>query len=368
MNPVRPLAEAPDRLATAEQRDFGFQESWLREMERARADLLGRPSSPGERTSPQADAPRPQDPDDSLVANPATTATPLLSTAPLALPSREVAQQGVWSVAQGMQASAAAIADSFPVAGALDVQTAAPGRAPVVEFATNAPLHPVETFAITAPLVSGAGVPARSLPTGQHAASAPVTREVSTAFMKTPGDSRVSPAQAGALPIEKTSAMPSQSIEATKSAAMNLAESKVSLAPSSIQGPVTTSTVMTLEFVVPITAIGGAIVSGLEPPTSRTQPKVPSPPASAAPERADPPPRRRIHVHAEGSEASVWLRDADLDPARSQGLLARIAAQIALAGRRLKSFSVNGRVILGSSRSAASDLDASDNPVQQAKR
>ena len=52
-----------------------------------------------------------------------------------------------------------------------------------------------------------------------------------------------------------------------------------------------------------------------------------------------------MHVFTEEGAASVWVRDAALDAPRAQGLTARLAAELALAGKRLAAFTVNGRLI-----------------------
>jgi hypothetical protein len=62
-------------------------------------------------------------------------------------------------------------------------------------------------------------------------------------------------------------------------------------------------------------------------------------------EAGEPVARRFMHVFTEEGAASVWVRDAALEAPQAQGLAARIAAELAGAGKRLAAFTLNGRPV-----------------------
>jgi hypothetical protein len=56
--------------------------------------------------------------------------------------------------------------------------------------------------------------------------------------------------------------------------------------------------------------------------------------------------KRMLHLTGQGDDVAVWIRDQELTPAQSQLLLARVAADVAGMGLRLKGATINGKPAL----------------------
>ena len=104
--------------------------------------------------------------------------------------------------------------------------------------------------------------------------------------------------------------------------------------------------------------------SALEGPTGyRAQPCLegeiaealaPEAPALPGHEAGESPPPRAMHVFTSDEGAQVFIRDAALDPAALPGLVARIAAELALGGMRLAALTINGRGVFDAAAETAS--------------
>jgi hypothetical protein len=71
--------------------------------------------------------------------------------------------------------------------------------------------------------------------------------------------------------------------------------------------------------------------------------------------------KRMMHLTGDGDDVQLWIRDGELSPAQSQQLVARLAADVAAMGLRLKEATVNGKPAL---RAAVRDVDDSaDSPL-----
>jgi hypothetical protein len=64
--------------------------------------------------------------------------------------------------------------------------------------------------------------------------------------------------------------------------------------------------------------------------------------------------KRMMHLTGDGDDVQLWIRDGELSPAQSQQLVARLAADVAAMGLRLKEATVNGKPAL---RAAVRDVD-----------
>jgi len=73
-----------------------------------------------------------------------------------------------------------------------------------------------------------------------------------------------------------------------------------------------------------------------------------APPHAAEPESGAMPDwkKRFMHFTGEGDAVHLWIRDGELSPAQSQQLVARMAADAAAMGMRLKEATVNGKPVL----------------------
>lgn len=56
--------------------------------------------------------------------------------------------------------------------------------------------------------------------------------------------------------------------------------------------------------------------------------------------------KRMMHLTGDGDDVQLWIRDGELSPAQSQQLVARLAADVAAMGLRLKEATVNGKPAL----------------------
>lgn len=76
--------------------------------------------------------------------------------------------------------------------------------------------------------------------------------------------------------------------------------------------------------------------------------------------------KRMMHLTGDGDEVKLWIRDGELSPSQSQQLVARLAADVAGMGLRLKEATVNGKPALRAadrnSRPDAETKDGSDHP------
>jgi hypothetical protein len=99
---------------------------------------------------------------------------------------------------------------------------------------------------------------------------------------------------------------------------------------------------------VPPFASAAALHAVLPPPAS-AQGEAPEPPAAGRPgaDAAQPDwQKRMLHLTGQADDVAVWIRDQDLTPAQSQLLLARVAADVAGMGLRLKGATINGKPVL----------------------
>jgi hypothetical protein len=73
--------------------------------------------------------------------------------------------------------------------------------------------------------------------------------------------------------------------------------------------------------------------------------------------------KRMMHLTGDGDDVQLWIRDGELSPAQSQQLVARLAADVAAMGLRLKEATVNGKPAL---RAAVRHADAIETDADEA--
>ena len=74
--------------------------------------------------------------------------------------------------------------------------------------------------------------------------------------------------------------------------------------------------------------------------------------------------KRMMHLTGDGDDVKLWIRDGELSPSQSQQLVARLAADVAAMGLRLKEATVNGKPALrAADRAARPDAETNDGAV-----
>lgn len=121
--------------------------------------------------------------------------------------------------------------------------------------------------------------------------------------------------------------------------------SSVSFAPAAPAGGNSALAPAAAPAVAPAVSLAAAARTS----TPVATPAAPEPAATAA-ENGEPPQwqKRIMHLTGEGDDVQLWIRDGELSPAQSQQLVARLAADVAAMGLRLKEATVNGKSALRS--------------------
>ena len=133
------------------------------------------------------------------------------------------------------------------------------------------------------------------------------------------------------------------------------------MAPGAVQGGADAS--LPLAAAPQATGLAVSLTAALRAPqatpaesnAAAEAPEAPSSGADAAGEAPDWQ-KRMMHLTGDGDDIQLWIRDGELSPAQSQQLVARLAADVAAMGLRLKEATVNGKPAL---RAAVRDADDS---------
>ncbi|HEY5801012.1 MAG TPA: hypothetical protein VIT92_12380, partial [Burkholderiaceae bacterium] len=203
-------------------------------------------------------------------------------------------------------------------------------------------------------------------PATMPAPAAPDTHQLATPAAAAPQETAVQPATA-ALAGGGMDAVTAPDAEVTKLAAN--AAAAVSAAPEAGAAPITRDTapaalsppsVPTQSRVTSAATASTACVPPLRPglPALRGMPSAAPAPVETPAGEGDAPPaaathavprdteqwrRSQMHVHADGKDVDIWIRDQALQGPRASGVLNRVAGELAAMGLQLRDATVNGK-------------------------
>ena len=344
MNPIRPPEAGDAGIAASRTRDFGMRQAWLQELERARQELLGHASaSPRAALQPEAPPPEPPPMVEALPGGAGTTSAAGMPAAGEA-PHATAARVGPEAPMKRTGGVVVPHATSHAAQG-----LAAPMREPVREPLRIADSH--GTHDAHAPAID-ARVPQASLNLPGDAARAsaralPVPAGDGSSDTRTPQALRAVPTLRSAVvggAMAETAARIARPVTqpgatAAASVSQPAADSPIRPARAPAQ-PFAHATAITSTAAVTVESEAASTTTLEEAPGRESAGE-----ARERPAPGEPPAKRSLHLASRGDEASLWLRDATLEPAAAAGLVGRIAAEVARAGKRLAALTLNGRTL-----------------------
>jgi hypothetical protein len=247
-------------------------------------------------------------------------------------------------------------------------QAARPALAPFAQAPMHAPLRPADgrdkdaaRQAADGPdagsaAANGAGAP-RQDSRGNADDTAPMTDDDDAGTAGAPA-----PAAAGLSPVPTA---PAAGLAADAlSGGAPLAAAGAGFAPATLPG--VQRGVLEGLAPAPVGPLAVGVAAGLRPQQAALAAQADAPEAAEAPApgadaASDAPDwqKRMMHLTGDGDDVKLWIRDGELSPAQSQQLVARLAADVAAMGLRLKEATVNGKPALRAAiRDADTDVDA----------